>query len=105
MEHVLPQKPAAAWWDDFTEEEHAAWVGRLANLALLSGKKNSGASNKDFQAKKQAYIDKHMVGSLNIPLTDDIRVCERWTPAVLVERQRQLLDLAAACWRLHSTHC
>ncbi|KAL4433728.1 hypothetical protein ABPG75_000169 [Micractinium tetrahymenae] len=103
VEHVLPQKPAAAWWDDFTAEEHAAWVGRLANLALLSGGKNSGAGNKDFAAKKAAYQSKHMVGSLNIPLTDDIRTCERWTLAVLQQRQRVLLDQATACWRLHST--
>ncbi|KAL4433717.1 hypothetical protein ABPG75_000158 [Micractinium tetrahymenae] len=103
VEHVLPQKPAAAWWDDFTAEEHAAWVGRLANLALLASKKNSGAGNQDFQAKKAAYVEKLMVGSLNIPLTDDIRICERWTPAVLQQRQRMLLDHATACWRLHST--
>lgn len=103
MEHVLPQKPAAAWWEDFTEEQHAAWVGRLANLALLSGKKNAGASNRDFRSKRAAYVDKHTVGALNIPLTDDIRGCERWTPAVLKGRQRVLLDAATACWRLHST--
>lgn len=101
VEHVLPQKPTPAWLEEFTAEEHVAWVGRGANLALLAGNKNSGASNRDFAAKKEAYRSKHMIGACNIPLTDDILRCERWTPAVLEERQREFLDRATACWRLH----
>jgi hypothetical protein len=76
-------------------------VGRGANLALLAGDKNSGAGNKDFKAKKEAYRGKHMVGACNLPLTDEIISCEDWTPAVLERRQLELLDRAMACWRLH----
>lgn len=101
VEHVLPQKPSAPWLEAFTPEEHAAWVSRGANLALLAGEKNSSAGNKDFAAKKQAYQSKHMIGACGIPLTDDILKCDRWSAAELERRQRDLLNWAAACWSLH----
>jgi Protein of unknown function (DUF1524) len=58
VEHVLPQKPKpnSTWRRDFTDEERAYWVHRLANLVLLTRKKNSEASNRSFDEKKRGYF-------------------------------------------------
>lgn len=76
-------------------------MGRAANLALLAGEAGGAASSQDFRAKKYAYLTHSTVGGHAIPLTDDVSSHERWTPAVLEARQRELLALAADCWRLH----
>src|SRR3546814_14701672 len=61
VEHVMPQQPApnsqwATWVPDKTA--HQFWVHRFGNLTLLSRKKNSSASNRDFAWKKSSYFTK-----------------------------------------------
>lgn len=51
VEHVLPQNPSAGsrWLADFpSEADRDLWVHRLANLVLLTLRKNSQAGNLDF---------------------------------------------------------
>ena len=54
----FPQNPAdgSHWWDVFDEDQHWEWVDKLANLILLSKKKNSSLSNLDFIDKKARYL-------------------------------------------------
>lgn len=55
VEHVLPQNPKAGsrWLVDFPDEQvRISWVHRLANLVLLTRRKNTQASNFDFDEKK-----------------------------------------------------
>ena len=55
VEHVLPQNPRrdSQWMVWFpTEDERRYWTHRLANLVLLSHRKNARASNWDFERKK-----------------------------------------------------
>ena len=55
MEHVLPQSPSpdSKWLILFPDlEERTYWTHRLANLVLLSRKKNLQASNYEFEVKK-----------------------------------------------------
>ncbi|PSC74412.1 60S ribosomal L30 [Micractinium conductrix] len=104
VEHVLPQtmREGSAWAGQYSKDAHAAWVDKAANLVLLSGERNTKASNKDFQEKKATYFGKKaMHGATNIPLTDEVVHCPTWTIADLEGRQARMLDLAKNCWVLY----
>ena len=101
VEHVLPQNPSAGseWLKRFPEsEERAYWTHRLANLVLLSRRKNTRASNWDFQRKKTEYFQK--MDAPTFPLTIQVVNESEWTPAVLERRQKELLDALKREWRL-----
>lgn len=101
IEHVLPQNPAAEsqwrnWFQD--DDERVGWTHRLANLVLLSSRKNRAASNLEFERKKKEYFQKGGVVSyaLTTPVVDETE----WTPAILDRRQRELVEKLKAEWRL-----
>lgn len=101
IEHVLPQNPPAesrwrGWFPDDAERER--WVHRLANLALLSFRRNSGASNLEFERKKKEYFQKG--GATPFALTTQVASESEWTPAVLERRQRDLVKKLEVEWRL-----
>jgi hypothetical protein len=100
VEHVLPQNPAAGsgWTTAFTAQERAYWVHRLANLVLLSKRKNSAAGNLEFEAKKTKYFEK--ASWAPFVLTSQVAAGDAWTPAVLEERQEILLKVLGDLWRL-----
>ena len=59
IEHVLPQRPSdgSQWLDWFPDpDERGEWTHAIANLVLLSRRKNSQASNYEFEQKKTAYF-------------------------------------------------
>lgn len=102
IEHVLPQNPAAGseWMRNFPDEtERVRWTHRLANLVVLSRRKNSQASNWDFQRKKEVYFLPSS-GISPFALTIGVLKESEWTPAVLERRQRELLDALKKEWRL-----
>ena len=102
IEHVLPQTVdlASDWqklWPD--EALRQRWVHRLANLVPLTQKRNSQAQNYDFDKKKSAYFGgKHGVSSY--VLTTQVLNASNWTPAVVEQRQSDLIDVLAARWDL-----
>lgn len=101
VEHVMPQQPApnsqwAAWVPDKTLHQH--WVHRLGNLALLSRKKNSSASNRDFAWKKSAYFTKG--GTTAFALTTQVLQHSDWTVEVMQQRQDEMLKILETYWRL-----
>jgi hypothetical protein len=101
VEHVLPQRPKAGslWRTGFTDEQHAVWVNRLANLVLLTRRKNSEAGTADFDVKKGRYF----TGSAGVSpfvLTTQVLREPTWTPDVLKRRQHSLLSKLADLWRL-----
>ena len=100
IEHVLPRKPApnSEWTANFTEDERAEWTGKLANLVLLSRRKNSGASNYDFGRKKSEYFQKG--GVATFALTSQVINADEWTPPVLQSRQQELIAKLKEVWRL-----
>lgn len=72
VEHVLPQNPSASsqWLADFPAEgDREQWVHKLANLVLLTRRKNSQASNLDFRDKKSKYFSTG-AGISNFTLTN-----------------------------------
>lgn len=101
VEHVLPQNPAAnsewlRWFPD--EEARRARTHRLGNLALLTRKKNSAASNYEFERKKTAYF---LNGGVSpFPLTTQVIGHSAWTPAIVDSRQQALVDVFVAHWTL-----
>lgn len=101
VEHVMPQQPAPrsqwmAWVPDTAAHQH--WVHRLGNLTLLSRKKNSAASNYEFEKKKAAYFTKGGVSAF--ALTTQILQNSEWTTEVMLQRQDAMLDVLETHWRL-----
>ncbi len=101
VEHVLPQNPEVdgAWRSGFTDDERAYWVHRLANLVLLSRRKNSEASNYEFDVKKEKYF-KTKYGTSPFALTTQVLGEPTWTPLLLKQRQDELVKALATLWRL-----
>jgi hypothetical protein len=101
VEHVLPQSPAkgSEWRTMFSDDERSRWVHRLANLALLTRRKNAQASNYEFDVKKNKYF-KMKNEIVPFALTLQIHDAPEWTPAVLEQRQAALVATLNDLWRL-----
>ena len=81
-----------------SEDDRTYWTNRLANLVLLSHRKNSKAQNYDFDKKKKEYFEKG--GMPTFPLTLQVLSENEWTPEILKRRQRRLLNFLKKEWRL-----
>lgn len=92
-EHVLPQNPPdnSQWRRDFTDEEKEYWTNKIANLVLISQKKNSALSNQDFGKKKTTYLTKRIDAFHANKVF--IEQNSTWTPSVLSNRQAQLIKM------------
>lgn len=90
VEHVLPQNPKedSEWVKIFSKEEREYWTNKLANLVLISKKKNSSLSNLDFKDKKKKYLS----GSIDAFNSSKIFLQnnELWDKDVLDERQKKI---------------
>ena len=101
IEHVLPQTPAddSVWLQWFPDsEEREMWTHRLANLVLLSRRKNRQAQNFDFERKKNEYFQRNGVATFAI--TSQVLNRQDWTPDVLAKRQEDLIRRLADEWCL-----
>lgn len=102
IEHVLPQSvPAGSQWaDQWADPElHDQWVHRLANLVLLTQRRNAQAQNYDFAKKKKIYFS----GRQNVTsyvLTSQVLSENAWTPKIVQARQKRLLKTLAENWAL-----
>jgi hypothetical protein len=101
VEHVLPQNPSdgSHWLDDFDEAAREQWTHRLANLVLLSRRRNTQASNRPFDEKKSTYFQTKD-GSSPFLITTQVLNEPSWTPPVLAARQDVLLQKLAGLWNL-----
>lgn len=102
LEHVLPQTPPAGsdWIKRFPDEdERDSWRHRLANLVPLYVRKNPSASNFDFAIKKSVYFKGKGTASPFV-LTQEVRSEKDWTPTLLAERQKRLVDVLDKHWNL-----
>ncbi|QQO16053.1 DUF262 domain-containing protein [Bradyrhizobium diazoefficiens] len=102
VEHVLPQNPSegSQWLTDFPDApERDRWVHKLANLVLLTRRKNSQASNFDFVDKKEKYFAMK-AGVANFAITSNVLKEKEWTVATLERRQAEILGAIAQLWRL-----
>lgn len=101
VEHVLPQTPRdkSEWLRSFPLPDDRAWTHRLGNLLLLPRRKNSEASNYDFDEKKKRYFTSKR-GVCTFALTSQVLKETAWTPAVTTRRQAELLDVLKKVWTL-----
>lgn len=101
VEHVLPQNPSSGslWRKWFpNDDERARLTHSLGNLALLTRKKNSAASNYEFAKKKESYFA--FGGVSPFPITTEVLSVAEWTPEVVNKRQAKLLKIVTEHWRL-----
>lgn len=102
IEHVLPQTVEAgsvwaAQWPNVSDR--LLWLHRLANLVPLTQRRNSQAQNYDFERKKKAYFGGRQ-GISSYALTTQVLNTATWTPAVVEQRQADLLATLHARWEL-----
>lgn len=92
VEHILPQNPrdGSQWRRDFTEEGRDCWTHKLANLVLISRRKNTNLGNLDFEQKKERYLK----GGIDIFAGSKVFIERQssWTPSILERRQKEMLD-------------
>ena len=93
IEHILPQKQnrQSQWRKDFTPDQSFYWRNRIANLVLLSRRKNTRLANKDFTIKKKEYFQSSINTFPNVNRV--LHQYQQWTPAVLMKRQKKLIEL------------
>lgn len=103
VEHVLPQTPRdkSQWLTDFPTPLDRAWTHRLGNLLLLPRRKNSEASNWDFDEKKKKYFTSKK-GVSTYALTSQVLKEQLWTPAVVERRHAELLTVLKKLWSLNT---
>ena len=99
VEHVLPQNPKddSEWLKVFDRPEE--YVHKLGNLVLLTRQKNSKAKNFDFQKKKTSYFQSSS-GVTSFALTTQVIQMNEWTPQVVENRQKDLVQLLIDAWGL-----
>lgn len=103
VEHILPQQPAPnSQWLTWVPDplKHDYWVHRLGNLTLLSRRKNSAASNYEFEKKKNAYFTKG--GVCSFALTTEVLQHNEWTEAVMEQRHQKMLTALETHWCLQN---
>lgn len=104
IEHVLPQtiNDSSDWlqiWGDLEEREY--WLNRIANLVPLTRQHNSAAQNLNFHDKKEKYF-KNKNKTSSYALTTQVLGIDEWTPKIVEERQRRLLDIFIENWELET---
>ncbi|MBL3664753.1 DUF262 domain-containing protein [Streptomyces sp. M2CJ-2] len=99
VEHVLPQRPAASWFDllsDETEpnqtpqELHDLLVHTLGNLTLTGD--NAKLSNSPFERKQQ------ILDSSALRMNQEIAAEKRWGKAEILARADRLTERAVQLW-------
>ena len=90
IEHILPQNPPpnSQWRKDFSDAERENWTDKLGNLILISRRKNSSLSNRDFAEKKKRYF------ANNIELfSNSVRVLNSYDSWTLAELKQNHADV------------
>lgn len=93
VEHILPQNPSvnSQWRNDFTDEERDFWTHKIANLVLISKRKNSKLINLDYEDKKEKYLNERIDVFKGSKVFLDKNL--KWTVDVLQKRQEKLVNM------------
>ena len=102
IEHVLPQNPSSGseWYTTWPEnKQRLYWLNRIANLVPLTRQRNSAAQNYDFTTKKSKYFTTQN-GTSSYQLTTQVISLDCWTPEIVEQRQKDLLNIFKDRWSL-----
>ena len=101
IEHVLPQTVTSGsqWEKNWTDKEREQWLHKISNLVPLSRRQNSSAQNFEFDEKKEKYF-KGKTGTAPYPLTTQVINEKEWTPKVVANRQKNLIQTFKTEWQL-----
>jgi hypothetical protein len=91
-EHVLPLRPTAGEWSQFSPSEFKNSVKKVGNLALMQAKPNAQIGNGAFSAKKAALAKEPFA------LTSEIATKNQWDVSEIIARQTRLAALAVKAW-------
>lgn len=100
LEHILPKKyKMITEWNHITEEIKNRWLHSIANLTLLSGKKNIDASNNPFNIKMTVYQGTHTDNTTSFRLSQKVlddfnqRIFnQQWNEDALKDRYNWILE-------------
>ncbi|UDM01269.1 DUF262 domain-containing protein [Streptomyces longhuiensis] len=95
VENIYPLNPEAG----YRLEDHDAWVNRLGNLTLLTGRRNATVSSRPFPEKDHVY------GASALLVSSRTQVdslwdggTSKWRTDGIVERQERLARIALNVW-------
>ena len=88
----MPQTTNEYWNNIFDEEVKETWTNALANLTLLSLRKNIQAQNDDFETKKNIYQNKDNVIT-SFRITQEIVNEPKWDIKILEKREEKMILL------------
>lgn len=93
VEHILPQNPSpnSYWVNTFTREERDFWTHKIANLVLISKRKNSKLGNLDYKEKKERYLKDRVDAFQGSKIF--LEKNSEWNVDVLEKRQSVLVDM------------
>lgn len=93
VEHILPQNPSpnSYWINSFTREERDFWTHKIANLVLISKRKNSKLGNLDYKEKKERYLKDRVDAFKGSKIF--LEKNSEWNVDVLEKRQSILVDM------------
>ena len=93
VEHVLPQNPNvnSEWRKKFSDEDRAEWTHKLANLVLISKRKNSRLSNLDYADKKEKYLNDRVDAFKGSKIFIESNL--DWNKELLKDRQKKSINM------------
>jgi len=96
IEHILPQNPKenSYWMGTFSKEERDFWTNKLANIVLISGRKNSSLKNLNFKEKMEKLRElqeKRGFGIFDF-MYNEVKEYNEWTPDILKKRQDEMVN-------------
>lgn len=107
IEHILPQTPTKAYWQErfseFTEDEIEQLAGALGNLLPLAQSVNSGLQNDSFEEKKKSNSC-HRRGYENGSHSEiEVSKEKDWDAMIIYNRSKKLLEFMANRWNIQFT--
>ena len=95
VEHILPENPGEAGWDQFSVEAHERSSERVGNYSLLErGLNAQQAGNAAFAQKQMVYAQSQYRTSKELAQYTD------WTEETIAKRQGEMARVAKAVWAL-----
>lgn len=104
IEHILPQTPTVAYWqerlDGLSNQEVHRCQHTLGNLVLLARNKNPKQGNRSFPEKKHRVNSKGIeVGFYNGSYSEiEVNQYEHWSPKEILERGIKMLQFMENRW-------